>query len=259
MHYNIENEYSKLTKFVEKINKFYVREGKFAQSYFESRGLNENARNFFGIGYAPKTQKTLEFIRLNNLSENYLAESGIFIKKDDGIFDLFSNRITFALNDIQGNFVGFSARIFTPQQEQADLSKYVNSTSSPIFQKSLLLYNLYNAIPYIKQQGYAILVEGNMDVISLWLNGIKNVVAPCGTSLTEEQIKLLKLFTKNVVICYDNDIGGNASLPKVTALFINEKINAYPLNLMGAKDPDEFIQKYTVAPILSALSSLQLA
>jgi len=255
---DIINNYNLLSDAVRKLNKFYVREGQVeteANAYLQKRGLGEDVCNMFGIGYSPSTELTLQFLQLNNIPVQSLVDAGVFGAQYN-LFDRFSGRITFALKDPFGKLVGFSGRVLI---DSLDSAKYLNSKTSPIFQKSLLLYNLHNAIPFIKKQNYAILVEGMMDVITFWLSGVGNSIAPCGTSLTEEQCKLLKIYTNNVIICYDNDEGGIKSLPRILTLFQNEKMNAYTINLSGAKDPDEFIKKYSVQPILSAISAYKFA
>jgi DNA primase len=252
-------EYSDITQFLNYLNSFFVHEALTnvnVQQYLIKRNLSEYVCKSFGIGFAPHFQKTLEFLKLNNLKEDLLISSGVVFEKGTERFDLFSGRITFALHDPFKKIVGFSARIYTEEQEKLGLPKYINSTSSKVFQKSLLLYNLYRAVPYILKEGYAILVEGMMDVITLCNHGILNVVAPCGTSFTTEQAKLLKIYTNIVFVLYDNDIAGQESLPKVLSLLVNEKIKALPLTITGPeKDPDEFLKKFGVQPILTAISS----
>lgn len=245
--------YDILSSVVYKMYKFYMHERYAIKDYLNSRHLDENICNSFGVGYGSSSSKTLKFLELNNITKEVLVEAGIFLSKDQTIYNLFEDRVIFTLWDPFGNYAGFSGRSYKKEQENSP--KYINSSSSLVFQKSLLLYNLHRALPFIKSLKYVILVEGMMDVIRLWQYGVKNAVAPCGTSLTEEQCKLLKLFTENCVIIYDDDEGGRGSLPKVLALLENEKINTYPLTLSGAKDPDDFILKYGIQPLASALPS----
>lgn len=262
MFQEVVNRYQELANAVRKINRFYVREGQIdpiTKDYLLSRGLDEDTCGLFGIGYSPTFSRTLEFLELNGILYQDLIDAGVFVQNEGGIYDRFSGRITFSLEDPFGKGVGFSGRIFTKQQEEQDFAKYVNSASSAIFQKSFLLYNLHKASVHIKNQNYAILVEGMMDVITFWQNGVYNVIAPCGTSLTEEQCKLLKIFTNNVIICYDSDEGGIKSLPRIITLFTNAKMQTFPLNLPTGEDPDSFIKKYTVQPILSVISSHHFA
>ncbi|MCK9543657.1 MAG: toprim domain-containing protein [Novosphingobium sp.] len=258
---DIVREYDALKDFTKKLSKFYVREGqitKEAKEYLEYRGLNQELCTSLGIGYAPFSERTLEFLRINSIPESYLVNAGVFIKKEGGVFDLFYNRIIFSLKDPFNDVVGFSGRIY--KSDQQSLSKYVNSTSSILFQKSLLLYNLSLAIPHIQRLGYCVLVEGMMDVIAFLKSGVYNVVAPCGTSLTTEQAKILRLYTKNVVTCYDNDEGGRESLPRITTLLFNEGITPHNISIFNeGEDPEDFIKKYSVTPILSFISSLSFA
>jgi DNA primase len=252
-------EYSNTAQFLNCLNLFFIHEALInsnVQHYLTRRNLTEDVCKSFGIGFAPHPQKTLEFLKLNNLKEDLLVSSGVVFEKDNEKFDLFSGRITFALHDPFKNVVGFSGRIYTDAQEKLGLPKYINSSSSKIFQKSLLLYNLYRAIPFILKNGYVILVEGVMDVITMCNNGILNVVAPCGTAFTTEQAKLLKIYTNKVFVLYDNDTAGEESLPKVLSLLTNEKVEAFPLTLTGTeKDPDEFLKKFGAFPIYNAISS----
>ena len=255
----IVNKYKETSRLIFKLNKWYVREGQtnaFANEYLLSRGFTKDICDFFGIGFAPSTSKTLEFLSMNQLPIDPFVEAGI-IKKDYNLYDRFSERITFLIKDLFNNAVGFTGRVFQPHQEH--LGKYVNSEASFIFQKALLLYNLGNAIPFITQKKYAVLVEGNADVVSLYKCGLRNVVSPGGTSLTEEQCKLLKIYTKNVIIWYDNDEAGIKALSRIVPLLQNEQINCIVVNTMNLippqyynhpslpiKDPDDFVKLFGV-------------
>ena len=218
-------------------------EGKAARAYLEDRGLDAGAIAHFGIGYAPSGGDALLRHLKNKYSEKLLADSGL-ISRDQGgrLFDRFRRRITFPISNESGKIVAFGARALGDDQP-----KYLNSPETPIYSKSNVLYHLDRAKDALRRQDFAILVEGYMDVIAAARAGISNVVASCGTSLAEPQIKLLQRFTKRVVVNYDPDTAGQAATERSLSLLVEHDFEVRVLALppIGDKkaDPDSFIRE----------------
>src|SRR5262250_455654 len=229
---------------------FFVRqlestaEGKAARAYLEDRGLNAESIARFGIGYAPSGGDTLLRHLKPKYAEKLLVESGVISRDQSGarLFDRFRKRITFPISNESGKIVAFGCRALGDE-----LPKYLNSPESPIYSKSNLLYHMDRAKETIRRQDFAILVEGYMDAIAVARAGIANVVASCGTSLAEPQIKLLGRFTKRVIVNYDPDAAGQAATERsLTLLLENDfevKVLALPAIGNQKADPDLFIRE----------------
>src|SRR3989475_11447090 len=183
-------------------------EGKAARAYLEDRGLDADAVARFGIGYAPSGGDALLRQLKSKYNEKLLAESGLVSRDQSSgkLFDRFRRRITFPIANESGKIVAFGARALGD-----DMPKYLNSPETPIYSKSNVLYHMDRAKDALRRQDFAILVEGYMDAIAVARAGISNVVASCGTSLAEPQIKLLGRFTRRVVVNYDPDTAGQAA------------------------------------------------
>jgi DNA primase len=218
-------------------------EGKAARAYLEDRGLDMDAVSRFGIGYAPSGGDLLLRHLKSKYSEKLLVESGL-ISRDQGgkLFDRFRRRITFPISNESGKIVAFGCRALGDDQP-----KYLNSPESPIYSKSNVLYHLDRAKEGIRREDFAILVEGYMDAIAVARAGITNVVASCGTSLAEQQIKLLGRFTKRVVVNYDPDTAGQSATERSLSLLLEQDFEVRVLALppVGDKkaDPDLFIRE----------------
>src|SRR5258708_7191034 len=183
-------------------------EGKAARGYLEDRGLDKDAISQVGIGYAPSGGDALLRHLKSKYNEKLLVESGL-VSRDQSVgrlFDRFRRRITFPIANESGKIVAFGARALGD-----DMPKYLNSPETPIYSKSNVLYHMDRAKDALRRQDFAILVEGYMDAIAVARAGISNVVASCGTSLAEPQIKLLGRFTRRVVVNYDPDTAGQAA------------------------------------------------
>src|SRR6184192_1172447 len=218
-------------------------EGKAARAYLEDRGLDKDAVSRFGIGYAPSGGDTLLRHLKSKYNEKLLVESGL-ISRDQGgkLFDRFRRRITFPIANESGKVIAFGCRALGDDQP-----KYLNSPESPIYSKSNVLYHLDRAKEGIRRQDFAILVEGYMDAIAVARAGISNVVASCGTSLAEQQIKLLSRFTKSVVVNYDPDAAGLSATERSLSLLLEQDFEVRVLTLppIGDKkaDPDLYIRE----------------
>jgi DNA primase len=218
-------------------------EGKAARAYLADRGLNDEAIARFGLGYAPSGGDALVRQLKQKYSEKLIETSGLVSRDANGRpFDRFRRRIMFPIANESGKIVAFGGRALGD-----DMPKYLNSSETPIYSKSALLYHLDRAKEPIRRAGFAVLVEGYMDTIAVALAGAGNVVASCGTSLTETQVKLLSRFTKQIVVNYDPDNAGQAATERSLALLLEQDFDTRVLALPSVDgkpaDPDSFIRK----------------
>ena len=228
-------------------------EGKAARAYLEDRGLNAEAIARFGIGYAPSGGDALLRYLKQKYAEKLLVESGLVSRDQSGrLFDRFRRRITFAIANESGKVVAFGCRALGD-----DLPKYLNSPETPIYSKSNVLYYMDRAKDAIRRQDFAVLVEGYMDAIAVARAGINNVVASCGTSLAEPQIKLLGRFTRRVIVNYDPDAAGQAATERSISLLLEQdfEVRVLALPAIGDKkaDPDLFIREKGAEAYIKAL------
>ena len=228
-------------------------EGKAARAYLEDRGLQQETITRFGIGYAPAGGDMLFRYLKQKYAEKLLTESGLLSRGEGGrIFDRFRRRITFPIANESGKIVAFGCRALGDDQP-----KYLNSPETPVYSKSHVLYHLDRAKDALRRQDFAILVEGYMDAIAVASAGISNVVASCGTSLAEPQIKLLGRFTKRVIVNYDPDVAGQAATERSIALLLENdfevKVLALPLIGDQKADPDLFIREKGPEAYIKAL------
>jgi DNA primase len=220
-------------------------EGKVAKAYLEDRGLDAEALARFGIGYAPSGGDVLVRVLKLRYAEKLLVESGLVSRDQNNagrVFDRFRRRITFPIANESGKIVAFGCRALGD-----DLPKYLNSPETPIYSKSNVLYHLDKAKEPIRRQDFAVLVEGYMDAIAVARAGVGNVVASCGTSLAEPQIKLLGRFTKRIIVNYDPDTAGQTATERSLTLLLEQDFEVRVLALppVGNKkaDPDLFIRE----------------
>jgi DNA primase len=214
-------------------------EGKLARAYLEDRGLDKATTERFGIGYAPSGGDMLLSHLKGKYAERLLAESGLVSRGEGGrLFDRFRRRITFPIANESGKIVAFGCRSLGDDQP-----KYLNSPETPIYSKSNVLYHLDRAKEALRRSDFAVLVEGYMDAIAVARAGISNVVASCGTSLAEPQIKLLGRFTKRVIVNYDPDNAGQAATERSIAILLEQDFEVRVLALPGKADPDKFIRE----------------
>ena len=215
----------------EKSNKGYT--------YMKNRGISEETMNKFGIGYADDGWTSLyDFLGAAGVAEKKMLELGLISKSKDRCFDKFRDRVIFPIINTAGKFIGFGGRIIGDGEP-----KYLNSQESGIFQKKNNLYGLNLARKDVSREDSIVLVEGYMDVVSLYQAGVRNVSASLGTALTENQARLIKRYTRNVVLSYDSDQAGqNAAMRGIDILY-REGLRARVLRVFDGKDPDEFIRK----------------
>ena len=215
----------------EKSNKGYT--------YMKNRGISEETMNKFGIGYADDGWTSLyDFLGAAGVAEKKMLELGLISKSKDRCFDKFRDRVIFPIINTAGKVIGFGGRIIGDGEP-----KYLNSQESGIFQKKNNLYGLNLTRKDVSREDSIVLVEGYMDVVSLYQAGVRNVSASLGTALTENQARLIKRYTRNVVLSYDSDQAGqNAAMRGIDILY-REGLRARVLRVFDGKDPDEFIRK----------------
>ena len=178
-----------------------------AMAYFRKRGLEDETVRKFGLGWSPVSRRALsEAARTAGYKEEFLVDAGVSLKYDDGnLVDRFFDRVMFPVHSVSGRVIAFGGRTLKTDKTVA---KYINSPESEIYVKSKSLYGIYFAKNGISRQDKCILVEGYLDVLSMHQLGINNVVASSGTSLTVDQIRLIRKFTNNITIIYDGDGAG---------------------------------------------------
>ncbi len=215
--------------------------GKEARLYWRSRGLTDDTIRRFGLGFAPDSfNATRDYLKAQGFKEDELLSAGIIRKNEKGnVYDFFRGRAMIPIFDIRGNVIAFSGRILNSEQKGG---KYVNSPETLVYKKSRVLFAL-NLAKKESVKRY-ILCEGNLDAISLHQAGFKTAIAGCGTALTPEQVKVLEDYADEVVLCYDTDEAGQKATQKALRLFDNSPIKVTVLQMQGAKDPDEYLQKF---------------
>lgn len=210
-------------------------------SYFTERGFTEETIRRFGLGYALANRDAFtRAAQSDGYKMEYLEKTGLTIKGDHGLYDRFSGRVIFPIHDLTGRVVGFGGRILVTDKKSA---KYLNSIESEIYHKSKTLYGIYQARQAIVQDDKCYLVEGYTDVLSLHQAGIANVVASSGTSLTTDQIRLVKRFTPNITVLYDGDAAGIKASIRGIDLLLEQGMNVKVLLLPDGEDPDSFARK----------------
>ena len=225
-------------------------EGRAAKAYLLDRGLDSEAMARFGIGFAPSGGEALLRVMKQKHPEKVLEVSGLFSRdQSERLYDRFRRRVMFPIANESGKIVAFGGRALGD-----DLPKYLNSPETPIYSKSNILYHLDRAKESLRQRDFAVLVEGYMDAIAVALAGVSNVVASCGTSLTEPQVKLLNRFTRRIIVNYDPDTAGQAATDRSLSILLEQGVEVRVLALPGGKDPDSFIRAQGAAAYTKLLN-----
>lgn len=214
--------------------------GKIALEYLRSvRGLELDTIKAFNLGYSPDVPFALKkfLVDKKKVALSDIERVGLIYQREGKVFDRFRGRVTFPLSDHRGNIVGFSGRILP--KENSDLAKYINTPETEIYHKGSVLYALEINKGEIKKKDQAIVVEGELDAISSWQAGIKNVVAIKGSAFTEDQVRLLERFTKNLVLCLDADFAGDVAARRGITIAQRYGLEIRVAKLRGFKDPDE--------------------
>lgn len=212
-------------------------------SYFYGRGLSDNIIKRFGLGYClDDWDNFTRYAISNGYSESVLEKTGLTIFKEDGKrYDRFRGRVMFPVFSVSGKVLGFSGRILSSEKQAA---KYVNSPESEIYNKSKTLYGIFQAKGAISKYDLCYLVEGNIDVITLHQAGIENTVASSGTSLTQDQIRLIHRYTKNITVLYDGDQAGIKAALRAVNMLLEEGMSVRVVLFPDGEDPDSYTRKY---------------
>ncbi|HEU4711352.1 MAG TPA: DNA primase [Pyrinomonadaceae bacterium] len=216
-------------------------EGRIARDYLNQRQLTEDTQKTFRLGYAPDSWEALSsYLRQKGATQQQIERSGLVVKKDEGgSYDRFRGRLIVPVFDHQGRPIAFGGR--TLKNEDA---KYINSPETPAYVKGRNLFGLNLTRDDIRRQGFAILVEGFLDLIVPYQFGVRNIVASLGTALTQDQVKLIGRFARKVVVNYDGDRAGVQAAKKAIEVLLAEDIEVKVLVLPDNADPDEFIRKF---------------
>lgn len=230
-------------------------EAAYARDYLASRGLKEEAIRTFRLGYAPDSGFILRDRLKVDFNDELQRNSGLFAWKSETdagtIYSKFRNRIMFPIANDQGRVIGFTGRTLSTDEKAGP--KYMNSPETPIYSKSRVLYNLDKAKEAIRKLGYAIIVEGQMDCISVYSAGFHNVIASSGTAFTETQVRLLARYCKQIVVNFDPDTAGAAATDKSLEKLVEEEFKIKVLRLESGFDPDLFIRHNGVEAYRKAL------
>jgi len=215
--------------------------------YYRNRGITDATIDKWSLGWAPSGKSTfVDAARAAGYKEEFLLAAGLAIQTEEGsLIDKFRERVMFPIHSVSGRVIAFSGRTLRAENQ----AKYVNSPETEIYVKSRNLMGVYFAKSEIAKQDRCILVEGNVDVVMMHQMGIGNVVASCGTSLTEEQIRLIKRFTENITIMYDGDSAGLHAAVRAISLILKEGMNPRVVFLPDGDDPDSYSRKHTLEEI----------
>lgn len=216
-----------------------LMKNKAALKYLTDRGITSRAVKTFGLGYSPRYGGLFEYLTKQGFKKEDIIEASLARENDSGVYDYFRDRIMYPILDVNGNIVGFGGRVMDKKEP-----KYLNSPENSIFLKRSMLYNLNRAKDSLKNQSPVIIVEGYMDVISLYDKGIKAVCATLGTALGEKHAKIIKRFTDNVILCYDGDAPGRNAAVRGSVILENEGLSVKVLILPGDHDPDSYIREF---------------
>ena len=225
--------------------------------YFRSRGLLDETIDKWGLGWAPKSKEAfVTAAKQAGYKDEYLVETGLASEweSDKSIHDRFYERVMFPIHSVSGRVIAFGGR--TLLKEKSDkIAKYVNSKESEIYVKSRSLYGIYFAKSEISKRDKCYLMEGYLDVLSMHQVGITNCVASSGTSLTEEQIRIIRKFTENITIMYDGDSAGLHAAIRAIGMILKEGMNPRVVFLPDGDDPDSYSRKHTLEEILEFIDT----
>jgi DNA primase len=211
-----------------------------ARQYLAGRNVTPEQIAEFGLGLSDASWNQLTRQFESRFTPEQLEQSGLVAKRQEGsgFYDRFRGRLMFPIHNASGKVIGFGGRALRP----GDDPKYLNSPETPLYRKSYVLYNLHRAKEAIRKSDYSVLVEGYMDVIGVYSAGVHNVVASCGTSLTNTQVRALKRHSESIVVNFDPDTAGANAAQKSITMLLDENLRVRVLDLGGDLDPDEFVK-----------------
>jgi DNA primase len=216
-----------------------------ALSYLKQRGFNEESIEKFGIGYSPDKKDAFASAAVKNkFNPDLLQKAGLVAFRNNQLVDNYRDRIIFPVHNTTGKVIGFGARLIRSNDKAP---KYINTPENELYVKSKILYGLYFARQAVDRNDECLLVEGYTDVLSLAQGGIENVVASGGTSLTQDQLRLVKKYTKNLTIIYDGDAAGVKAAMRGLDMALEEGLNVKLVLIPDKEDPDSYLQKVGAA------------
>lgn len=233
----------------------YNKDAYEAQQYIKKRKFTRRELNDFKIGYSKNWTDIVDYLHQKGFSDNELVTAGICGRKNDRVYDVLAGRLVFPIFNSFNECIGFSARALG----QTDFAKYLNTAETPVFQKGRVVFGI-NLLKKLKQQqglDKIILVEGQMDVIAMHKGGFKNTVACMGTALTKDHIQELKRYSKNIVLCFDNDSAGEKATMRAIELFRGEGVGLKVTTLHGGKDADEVLNNLGSAELEKMIDSAE--
>ncbi len=218
--------------------------GQLAREYLAKRGVSEDAIKLFRLGAAPEAwDDTVNWARGKNFEPELVAQAGLIIRKEETgrYYDRFRGRLMFPICDEQGRVIGFSGRILTGDEKTA---KYVNSPETPIFTKGRVMFGLDKSKRALLDTGFAIVCEGQLDLIACYMAGVQNVIAPQGTALTSDHTRILKRYVDEVVLCFDSDNAGQKATVRSLDSLLASGISIRVALIPAPHDPDSFIKAH---------------
>lgn len=221
-------------------NELNSTSGKVYKDYLLNRNIDKSLLRKYAIGYNPNNNRLYNFLHQKGYKDNDVIEANVCRLTENGIKDVFFDRIMIPIFDEYNHPIGFTARTI----DKNNTSKYINSTDTPIFHKGNVLFNLNNAKTAIKENKQVILAEGPMDVIAFDRAGISNAVCSLGTNLTDNQLKLLKRHTNKLILAYDGDRAGQSAILRAGKMALNSGFEIAIINNKTGLDPDEIVNKY---------------
>ena len=222
-------------------------------SYFKERGLRREIIDRFQLGYSPEQRDAfVSEVRKSGYKDEFLLKTGLGVERTDRLADRFSGRVMFPIHSLSGRVIGFGGRIL---RSDAQAAKYINSPESDIYHKSATLYGIYHARNSIVKEDKCILVEGYTDVLSMHQAGVGNVVASSGTSLTEDQIRLIRRFTTNITILYDGDPAGIKASLRGIDMVLEQGMHVRVVPLPDKEDPDSYARSHSSTELIEYLKT----
>ncbi len=246
-------KYERLRDVLSEASRYYamkLKESAQAMAYLRERGVAAGSIETFGIGYAPAGwDNLLKYLRVNGFSDSLIREAGLAVQGNKGLYDMFRQRIIFPITGMSGGVVAFGGRAL-----DGSAPKYINSPETAVFKKSDSLFGLSAAKDEIRKQGRVIIAEGYMDVIICHQYGLKQAVAPLGTSLTSGHVQKLRTLSGKPVLVFDGDAAGRSAARRALTLMCRNNYVAKVLLLPDGEDPDSYLRKYGTEPFDKLLS-----
>lgn len=236
------------------IENLHTKEGEKCLQYFKSRGFDESIIKAFQLGYSPNSfDKLRKNLTKQGIPDEITLECGLLVKNEAGkLFDRFRDRAMFPIHDLFGRTIAFGARQLDEDKNQA---KYINSPQTSLYDKSRVLYGLYQAKNAIMHQDNAIITEGYADVITMHTYGFMNTISSSGTSLTEQQLQLLSRYTKRILLLFDGDDAGIKAAERALLIALQNNFEVEVLVLPDGNDPDSFLRKFGKVEFIKLLDN----